>query len=770
MRKVPINEGEAIIETYFGSGATRDPKTGTSILNEYTLKSVPADLAEHGLVDFKTTWCAVELDLKKKTAEECYVEISRPCQISIREYDELRIFGAVGTAIVMRVTAVIDGKEQVLIEEYKGDSATTEMVGSISGEVLESLTMRFQMIEDRRSMIRLSWIGLANAARVAEMTARPTPYEPEWYGYMYQDDSLVEYKPRLGIMFGEEEMEAIRRKVQSGYLKQVFEELRAQAEEDMKMEPEKCIGTYAPSTDHRWIRVRDRGRKPFQEPMRRLGFVGLVDQNPDMCRMAVRIALSAAHCTYWTESHMGVFPGDSWHHRSFLEQAYCTSCAFVLDWCGHFLTPYGRNAIEDAIIMKGLPRIESDFKRHEYIKHMNQGIVFSAGRIIGMLSVVKRYPGYRTLIEEAEADLHQMIEEYVLSDGGVAEGMGYWDYTFATCMPIFSALSRFHGKSFQEYATLSLLKTAKYAKDNVSIQNGGCCMINVNDAETMAYSEGVLAAFYQLTLDKDFLDLMSVSMAKKVKSRGDMDIMLILIPENMEPVDRYIRYGLFDYPETGFTHIVQKGEEFDTCLYAISGKRESGHGHDDKGSFFLETDKEGFCIDRGKTEYSSVESVVMAQAGYHNVFYPEKPDGSPSVQKTESQSSSSAEYKDGVFCYYTDTTSAWEDGLFKHIERKISSEKAEEFVIEDCAELFEAMPMSFRVNTTLPVVIEKDGARIIGQYQDVWIQPMWDAEITVETVGVNGDKEPVNLIRLVSPSAVEHKTVTKIQVLTKSEV
>lgn len=771
MRVVPINEAEAIMETYFGSGATWDPKTKSSILSEYKLHSEPAEMAARKLVEFKTSWCAVELDLKKKIAEECYVEISRPCNISIKGYDELRIFGAVGTSLLMTVTAIIDGKEQLLIKDYKGDSTTTEIVGTISGTVLESLTMRFRMMEDHRSMVRLSWIGLANAARVEEMISRPAIYEPEWYGYMYQEDSLVAYKPRLGIMFDEKELEGIRRKVQKGYLKQVFDELRSEALEDMKMEPEKCIGMYVPSIDYRWVRVRDRDKKPFQDPMRRLAFVGLIDQNPDMCRMAVRLALSAAHCTYWTESHMGVFPGDSWHHRSFLEQALCTSCAYVLDWCGHFLTPYGRSAIEDAIIMKGLTRIESDFKRHEYIKHMNQGIVFSAGRIIGMLSVVKRYPGYRSLIEEAESDLHQMIEEYVLSDGGTAEGVSYWDYTFATCMPIFTALSRFHGKSFREYATLTLLKTGNYAKDNVSIQNGGYRMININDAETLhGYAPSVLAAFYQLSGDRDFLDLLGVTICSGAPTRSDKEMMIVQVPEKFEPVERYIHYGLMDYPITGFTHIVRKGEDCDTCLYAISGTRDSGHGHEDKGSFILETDKEGFCIDRGKTSYSSVESVVMAQAGYHNVFYPEKPDGSPSAQKPLSQSSSTATYAAGVFSYSTDVTAAWEEGLFKHIERKITSDKAEEFVIEDRAELCEAMPMSFRVNTTLPAVIEEGGVRIVGKYNDVWIQPMWNAEMTVQTIGVNGEKEPVNLIRLVSPSAMVHERVTKIRVLAKDKI
>ena len=48
-----------------------------------------------------------------------------------------------------------------------------------------------------------------------------------------------------------------------------------------------------------------------------LAFAGLIEKRADMMKMAVRMALSAAHCEYWTESIMGALPGCGWHHRSF---------------------------------------------------------------------------------------------------------------------------------------------------------------------------------------------------------------------------------------------------------------------------------------------------------------------------------------------------------------------------------------------------------------------------------------------------------------------
>ena len=89
MRMIPINEAESVIETYFGSGATHDPKTGKSILDEYTLTTFPEDLHAKKFLEWKTTWCAVELNLKRKNdfylgviAPDLSKQIGKPREIS----------------------------------------------------------------------------------------------------------------------------------------------------------------------------------------------------------------------------------------------------------------------------------------------------------------------------------------------------------------------------------------------------------------------------------------------------------------------------------------------------------------------------------------------------------------------------------------------------------------------------------------------------------------------------------------------------------------
>ena len=326
------------------------------------------------------------------------------------------------------------------------------------------------------------------------MEARVSPYTAAWPGALLA--AAFPPRPEIGILFDEEGLAGLREKLRAGPLQAAFARLRDQARQDMALDPEAEISRYIAKPDRRWCRTRDMARTCTAGIMERLAFVGLIDGDREMSVMAARMALSAAHCEYWCESILGVFPGASWHHRSFTEEIYCRACALVLDWAGFCLTPHGKQIVRDAIIMKGLPRIESDFKRMEYIRHMNQGIVFSSGRIFGLLSLLPAYPRYRGLVDEAERDLHEMIDSYVQADGGTLEGMGYWNFTFSTAMPLLYALARYHGRAFEAYVPPAVVRTADYALSMLSTAGDGTRYLPVNDAHAgRAIAPGLVAAY-----------------------------------------------------------------------------------------------------------------------------------------------------------------------------------------------------------------------------------------------------------------------------------
>ena len=131
----------------------------------------------------------------------------------------------------------------------------------------------------------------------------------------------------LGIYFDEDELPALRKKLTDPLYASAMKTLRQEAEEAMKLEPEADIQTYIGSSDHRWIRNRDWNRPVLNLAMEKLAFVGILDENIPMLKMACRMALSVAHSQYWCESFMGVFPGATWHHRSFTEEVLLKACA-----------------------------------------------------------------------------------------------------------------------------------------------------------------------------------------------------------------------------------------------------------------------------------------------------------------------------------------------------------------------------------------------------------------------------------------------------------
>lgn len=80
----------------------------------------------------------------------------------------------------------------------------------------------------------------------------------------------------------------------------------------------------------------------------------------------------------------------------------------VLDWAGELLTWHGRNMIYDAIIIKGMPRLEADVNTIDYIWHMNQGIVFVSPLISALAVISKRYLRYMHSIDRYKKILFEM--------------------------------------------------------------------------------------------------------------------------------------------------------------------------------------------------------------------------------------------------------------------------------------------------------------------------------------------------------------------------
>jgi hypothetical protein len=77
------------------------------------------------------------------------------------------------------------------------------------------------------------------------------------------------------------------------------------------------------------------------------------------------------------------------------------------------------------------------------------------------------------------------------------------------------------------------------------------------------------------------------------------------------------------------------------------------------------------------------------------------------------------------------------------------------------------MAVSFRINSNYPIMVDGNEARIVGKKSELVVTPInWEPrEVIVEEEGIDGDENPVNLLRLVSASSKGHELVTRVEVI-----
>ena len=759
MNPVMINEAEAFIEPFFESGSSK------------LYETFSAGWLGGASGRVRGGFAALEVDITAATAGVPALELEKSCDLDLSEFDQLRMLLALPSWAAVRVELEGDTGWQTVIES-DGLGTTNEYEGALPFSHVTGLRLTFSVLKLTDITAAIRWIGVADTKRVDRMINRPTPYTTDWPLMLQSEGSVTEFEPQTGIYFSSgSETEQLRARVQRDPHKNRFDAYSASMREHLSDEPEKKIGKLMPKPDRRFCRDRDIDRTSWAHLMEDIAFVGLIEKDEALLRMAARMALSAAHCEYWFESDIGVHPGKIWHHRSFTEEIYCRACALVLDWAGECFTDYGKQVVRNAISIKGLPRIESDFKEHDYIWHMNQGIVFSSGRIHGLLSLVQQFPRYAMRLDEAEHDIHQIIDDYVKDDGGVLEGPGYWHYTFMNAMATVYVLARYRGKPLNEYASESLLKTGAFELGMLSTVGGGNYLLPINDCHRNAIHPDLAAAYASMTGDEKWRKIYSVS--SKSVATSPSYFSFIIAPDDAADFDTAVEEGFRFYPTVGHVDRVVADPDLDTIhFHFVAGPAYSGHYNCDKGSFILEAGEEILAIDRGVTNYSHPETNLLKRSARHNLLQPEPPSGPLPNQLSMCNPGavvSRATNTDDELAIECDVSGAWPEGMFLTNTRTITSDGARVYLFEDSVILGDAMAVSFRINSNYPIMVDGNVACIVGEKSELVVTPInWEPrEVVVEEEGIDGDENPVNLLRLVSASSKGHELVTRVEVISR---
>lgn len=768
MRNIKINEAESIFEPFYDGGDSYPGHQKYACLSKYIINT-------HGAGKVEQTWWTANIVVYGRQQENVQkaepVSIERTCLLDIRGYDIFRVFASVSQNIRFRVICCIDGVDKEVIHAT-GIGVNKEYDGAISGSQITKIRVEFENLSTSDAGCDLIWMGLSNAAKEMQMTAQESPYDEKWEGCFKEE--TPDMIPQIGLYFDGEELEELREKVKTTDFSDCMDRLRVEAREAMRLCPEKEVDTFVHRPNKRFVRERDFHRPSFPEKMIKLAFVGLIDKDVEMLRMACRMALAVAHCEYFCESIMGVLPGATWHHRSFTEETVCKALIKVLDWAGDLLSWHGKNIIYDAIIIKGLPRLDADIKTMDYMWKMNQGPVFASGLIIINIALAKRYPRYITRVQEAEKDLLAMWDNYVQSDGGSAEGPGYLGYTLRNMTEALYLLARFYGKSLEEYVPASIRKSSIYA--HACLSDAGDFFVPVNDAHP---EEGYPAEVL------NFLARMNAGDIWKAKSN-----LVLEQPQMMSgDVIKYLIFGqryaytqqedgtkaaseeLINLPITGHTTLRRKTKDLGTVgLHMISGLITFGHAHGDKGSFILEAGGKPLLIDRGVCSYDNAFTSLIGNSEYHNMVTAVK-EGKHLCQNKKNTSCSGivteVKREEEAFYYTTDITACW-DGVFLKNVRRLYSTTPYQYVVEDELEINPEYQVCFVLNT-YDEIMEEAGTFIIedqGMGLTISTKNWHPDKVEYGPCGTDGNGRTVNRLCLYIGGSEKYLLTTEITLRT----
>jgi len=509
------------------------------------------------------------------------------------------------------------------------------------------------------------------------------------------------------------------------------------------------------------------------------GFVGIIEDNPLMLRMAARGMLAIAHSQYWDECFAEHFPGSSFDHRSFMASDYAYVCALGLDWAGSLLTAAGRHTILEAISKKGMPLINKDFIQYEYIFHCNQAAHFSKGRIAGLLAMRSMWPRAQAFLELAKKDLYESIDLVFNAneDHGGREGPGYTGSTVLNSLLSLMLIAKDEGKTLSEVTPPELIGCSDFLLMFLSTVGNGDTMIPYGDCSMNAgYALDMVTLMGIASGDERWLRLknrMLTGSALEQKSGGAYLLSLYTLTHTEPPddpgktdVSHLPTFRLL--PSTGMSASCRQTPDGLVRLQLIGAASGAGHVHQDKGSFILEAFGDALAIDRGILNYGHPSCHVLTKAHMHNMLCPAMTGEHPEEQEMSTRHpilplGSGNEH---ILDVEINTTGVWVGKPFKKHIRRIYSPEPTLFFIDDQVEFDSPRGATLHLHTYFPIEPIDAGFISRGEHAHLIITPMWaviDASHGKDFM--DGKERPVNHLAMTSEPGTTYHLVTVLQVL-----
>ncbi len=562
----------------------------------------------------------------------------------------------------------------------------------------------------------LLWFGLQSTARVPFHLAQWSGYDEQWDRYLQPPDFEPTYRPTYGLMINGEELDAVR---QDFAHTELARELRLVGENTRRLRPESFIGENINFWNFNGFR-RERNvgtmltmHGPFAAQ------AGVLWKDKELCRLAARFALSLAHCDHWEDVFFAWMRGSNWDQRGFIQSLGVLDCAVILDLCGEWFTPLGRDLVLRRIATEGHGAMCHASWWWEYMYYNNQLIWITPARLYGLLVLEQTMPGrpgnfpapanrVAPHTDLAWANALDNLAKALLPDGGYVEGATY--FTWVARQVAFSALlyGRGRGRDARPLVPAALFKTDRLAEMLYSTDDGQDLLLT-GDAcfpfgEGLAFLAWLMPQSHWVTVYR-----------KSLRRAGAASMLLPMRLDREIPATGPALSPFLEMTDLGYMASVRRlGPEL-VKLFILGNKGGGDHQHEDKGSFILECAGDSFAFDFGVLDYANPVTDLLKQCQRHNMLTPWCDTERPKPQNPNPVDVKPQGTGDATRFHATlDATPGWE-GWFTQWRRTWDSPTPDTFVITDDWAVARGEGVLFHWTTRLPLRLEGRRVTIQGR-------------------------------------------------------
>jgi hypothetical protein len=701
MRLIPINSAEAIFEPFFDKSLSE--------ISDWTIDAPGAtgisQVPNWAFVSFQ--WVLPAPDGLVHRFRRTYAQ-----PVSCADYDRLLVCFNLPEEAVMTMRAETDAGVRERTSAPAGATRREEWVELKGAKQINALTIEVRSPHRRAGSGWLLWIGLQDTGRLKYHLKQWAGYDDKWDKYLQPADYAPKFEPSYGIFINREELSAVRDEFAST---PVTRELRLVAERARGQNPEAMIGENLNFwSANVFRRERDIG-KMLSIHGANAAQAGVLWQDRELCRLAARFAISMVHCDHWEDIFFAHMRGSTWDQRGFVQSIGAWDCAMILDLCGEWFTPLGRELILRRLATEAHGAMCHASWWWEYMYYTNQMAWISPARIYSLLVLEQHMPvslGHfpkpasrvAPHTDLAWANVSENIGNALLPDGGYLEGATYFTWTARQAILSAQLYARGRGQDPRGYVAPALLKTGRLAEMLYSTDDGQE-MILTGDA-VMAVGEGT--AFLAWLLPQSHWVTI---LRKQLKRAGSAPFLLALRLAREVPAEGPALAPFLEMPDTGMMCSVRRlGAEL-VKLFVNGNKSGGDHQHEDKGNFILECAGDSFAFDFGVVDYANPITDQLKQAQRHNMLTPWSNDERPKPQNPIFSDIKPHGSGDETRFHATmDLRAGWE-GWFTNWNRTWDSPTPDTVTITDDWAVEKGRGAVFHWTTRLPMRI--DGNRVL---------------------------------------------------------